>query len=124
MPAIRNIQSIIQTNIGNWSRDVGVRYPPNIRARRPAISPAPENCVNTLPPHLSDKGPPAKRMTEPMSGPRNAYLSGSGASAASIPGMFPYMVLIMSGNEAENPAKEPKVMIYVQVQKYACLLLV
>src|SRR3989338_8388200 len=84
--------------------------------------PAPEICVNMLPPNLSAKGPPAKRMTEPMSGPRNAYFNGSGASAASIPGMFPYKVFIMSGNAAAKPEKEPNVMIYVQTMKYACLL--
>src|SRR3972149_930774 len=122
MPAIRNIQSIVQTNIGNESREVGVSKPPNIKPRHPIIRPIPESCVNMLPPHLSDNGPPPKRITEPMSGPMYAYLSGSGARAASIPGMFPYIVFIISGKAAANPANEPNVMMYVQVMKYPCLL--
>src|SRR3989337_3876438 len=36
-PVIRNIQSIVQTNIGNWSSDVGARSRPHISTRHAMI---------------------------------------------------------------------------------------
>src|SRR3972149_2589441 len=44
------------------------------------------------------------RASDPTRGPRNAYVSGSGA-----PGKLPYSVLMRSGKAAENPENEPKV---------------
>src|SRR3990172_9318715 len=76
-----------------------------------------ERCVMIPPPTRSAIGPAPVRASDPTRGPRNAYVRGSGA-----PGKLPYSVLMRSGNAAEKPENEPKVITYVIVQNHVCLL--
>src|SRR4030066_1236369 len=94
-PVSRKISSIRATKEGNRSSDVGVSSPVNAMTATQRIRPIPERCVMIPPPTLSEIGPAPVRGRDPREGPRNAYVSGSGA-----PGEWRRRVLLRGGNGA------------------------
>ncbi len=104
MPANRNTPHMNSTNGVKSPIVDGLAYPATRMAN--TVAPMPDTIVTFAPPTRSEMGPATMRASEPTSGPRNAYLSGSGAFAKS-----PYWFLISTGKAAARPENVPKVIM-------------